>query len=471
MSNVIGRDIQVEQLKKLLISGKSELVVIYGRRRVGKTFLIRETYKRQMLFDVAGIPDGNYKEQLTNFYNEICKRKKTFAKREIPKNWLEAFNLLGEYIDSKKGDKKKVVFIDEFPWMYTHKSKFVQLFSHFWNSYCSKRDDLIVVICGSAASFMVNKVIKDPRGLHHRITLPIRLLPFNLYETELFLKSKKIKLDRYSYLQLYMAIGGIPHYLEKIQPGDSVPMAIDRLCFHKSGLLKDEFNHIFASLFDDSENHIKVVEALARSQKGITREQLIAKSKIGSGGTLTRTVEELCESGFLSEYEPYNNTAKETLFRLTDEYSIFYLKYIRKNKGKSWKTLYTSRSYSSWSGFAFENLCLKHDKQILAGLGLSGIEASSSSWRNKNAQIDLLIDRSDRAINLCELKFSEDAFTITKSYADNLRNKKKEFVKELKNRKNVFVTFITTFGVKPNKHSEAIMDNQVTIDSLFEKGV
>ena len=469
MSKIIGRDRQVEQLEKLINSDKSELVVIYGRRRVGKTFLIRATYKKYIIFEVSGIPGGIYKDQLTNFYNEICRQKKTFAKKEVPKNWLEAFNIFGEYIDSKGGDEKKVLFLDEFPWMYTHKSKFVQLFGHFWNSYCSKRNDLVVVICGSAASFMVNKVMKDPKGLHHRITLPIRLLPFNLYETELFLRSKKVNLDRYSYLQLYMAVGGIPHYLEKIQSGDSVPVAIDKLCFDKSGLLVDEFNHIFASLFDDSDNHIKIVEALATSQKGITRDELIQKSKISSGGTLTKTIEELSESGFLSEYEPYSNTSKETLYRLTDEYSMFYLKYMKKNKGGSWKTLYSSRSYASWSGFAFENLCLKHDRQILIGLGISGIDANSSSWRNDNAQIDLLIDRSDRTINICELKFSESEFTISKSYADNIRNKKREFIAEMKDRKNVFVTFVTTFGVKSNNHSYDVMDNQVTVDSLFKK--
>jgi AAA+ ATPase superfamily predicted ATPase len=469
MSKIVGRERQVEQLEELLHSSKSELVVIYGRRRVGKTFLIRETYKKHMVLEVSGIPDGSYSEQLTNFYNEICAHKKAFAKKETPQNWLEAFNLLGKYIDSKTGGGKKVVFIDEFPWMYTHKSKFIQLFSHFWNSYCSKRTDLIVVICGSAASFMVNKVMKDPKGLHHRITLPIRLLPFNLYETALFLKSKKVNLDRYSYLQLYMAVGGIPHYLEKIHPGDSVPIAIDRLCFDQSGLLVDEFNNIFASLFDNSENHIKIVEALATSQKGITRDQLIAKSKISSGGTLSRTMEELSESGFISEYQPYSNASKQTLYRLTDEYSMFYLKYIKNNKGGSWKTLYTSRSYASWSGFAFENLCLKHDKQILIGLGINGIDANSSSWRNDKAQIDLIIERSDRTINICELKFSEDEFTITKSYADTIRKKKKEFTAVMKGRKNVFVTFVTTFGVKSNSHSQEVMDNQITMDSLFEK--
>ena len=469
MNKIIGRNNEVEQLESLLDSGKSELVVIYGRRRVGKTFLIRQTYKKHMVFEVSGIPDGNYNDQLTNFFNEICRRKKMFSKRETPENWLEAFNLLGKFIDKQIGNKKKVLFIDEFPWIYTHKSKFVQLFGHFWNSYCSKRSDLIVVICGSAASFMVNKVMNDPKGLHHRITLPIRLLPFDLYETELFLKSKKVRLDRYAYLQIYMAIGGIPHYLEKIHSGDSVPVAIDRLCFNKGGLLVDEFNHIFASLFDNSENHMKIVEVLASSQKGITREALITKTKINSGGTLTKTIEELSESGFISEYEPYSNAIKETLYRLTDEYSMFYLKFIKKNKGGSWKTLYSSRSYSSWSGFAFENLCLKHYRQILAGLELGGITANSSSWRNQKAQIDLLIDRTDRTINICELKFSESEFTINKSYAQSVIKKKREFMNEMNDRKNVLTTFVTTFGVKKNNHSDQVMDNQVTMDCLFEK--
>ena len=468
MNKIIGREKQIELLQNALISDKSELIAIYGRRRVGKTFLIRETYAKEIIFEISGIPDGSLNDQLINFYNEISKKSKKFLKKEPLTNWMEAFNMLGEYIDSLKSTKK-VVFIDEFPWMYTHKSKFVQMFGHFWNSYCAKRNDLVVVICGSSASFMVNKVINDRKGLHNRISIPIRLLPFNLYETELFLKSKKIHLDRYAYLQLYMAIGGIPHYLEKIQQGDSVPVAIDRLCFQQDGILVNEFNQIFVSLFENSENHTKIVETLATSQRGMVREELIRKSKISSGGTLTKAIQELIESGFISEYQPYTNKVKETLFRLSDEYSLFYQKFIKNNSGTSWKTLFSSRSYVSWCGFAFETLCLKHTDQILKKLGLSGVDVQSSSWRNENAQIDLLIDRSDRCINICEMKFSESEFVIDKSYADNIRNKKAEFIKELTSRKNVFVTFVTTFGVKSNNHSSQVMDNQITIDSLFEK--
>jgi AAA+ ATPase superfamily predicted ATPase len=466
MGMVIGRENQLFLLNNALISNKSELVAVYGRRRVGKTFLIRETYKKHFVFELSGIPQGDIKDQLMNFYQELVKKSKKMAKYPKPANWMEAFSLLEKFIDGLTTKGKKVIFLDEFPWIYTQKSKFIQLFAHFWNNYCSKRSDLVVVICGSSASFMVNKVINDKFGLHNRITLPIRLLPFTLYETELYLKSRKIHWDRYAYVQLYMAIGGIPHYLEKIQRGDSVATAIDRLCFQKDGVLVNEFNQVFTSLFENASIHIKLVETLALSQKGLTRSEIISKSNINSGGTLSHTLRELIESGFVSESQPYNKV-KETLYRLSDEYSIFYQRFIKPNKNSSWVTLYNSRSYITWCGFAFETLCLKHVRQITKQLGISGMSVNSVSWRNSLAQIDLLLDRSDRCINLCEIKFSESEFVISKSYLESLQRKKEVFKNDLKSRKNLFVTFITAFGVKENDYYNKIVDNQITIDSFF----
>jgi hypothetical protein len=315
---------------------------------------------------------------------------------------------------------------------------------------------------------MINKVINDKKGLHNRISYPIRLLPFNLVETEMFLKSKKINLGRYDYLQIYMAIGGIPHYLDKIVPGDSVATAIDRLCFRTGGPLVDEFNVVFASLFENSSNHVKIVEFLGASKKGLTREEIVSKTGLSSGGSLTRTIKELSESGFISEYKPFHKIKKDAFYRLSDEYSLFFIKYIKNNSDDSWTTLFNSRSYLSWSGLAFEAVCLKHISQIKKALGIGGVSANSSSWRNAKAQIDLVIYRSDNCINLCEMKFSVSEFTISKDYKDSLLNKKSEFYKELTNRKNVFVTMVTTFGVKINPNSSDSMDNQVTMDALFE---
>lgn len=468
MSKIIGRKSELKILQLAINSDRSELVAIYGRRRVGKTFLIRETYKKEIIFEVSGIPDGSYSQQLTNFFNKVIEKSDKFKSRNTPKDWLEAFNLLGEYISTLKSKEKKVVFIDELPWIHTPKSNFISLFSHFWNDFCTKRDDLVVVVCGSAASFMINKVIKDKKGLHNRITYPIRLLPFNLYETELFLKSKKVNLGRYDYLQIYMAIGGIPHYLDKLISGDSVATAIDRLCFQPGGLLVDEFNVVFASLFESSSNHEKIVETLAASKKGLTRDEIVSKTGLSSGGGLTRTLIELSESGFIAEYKPFNKVKKEALYRLSDEYSLFFIKYIKNNSDDSWTALFNSRSYLSWGGLAFESVCLKHVTQIKKALGIGGISANSSSWRNENAQIDLVIDRSDNCVNLCEMKFSVSEFTINKTYNDSLLNKKCEFMKELRSRKNIFITMVTSFGVKINPNSGNSMDNQVTMDSLFE---
>lgn len=468
MGNVIGRKNELNTLQLAINSGKSELIAIYGRRRVGKTFLIREAYKKEIVFEVSGIPNGSYKYQLTNFFNKIVEKSTNFKNRNVPKDWLESFHLLGEYISGLKSKGKKVIFIDELPWMHTPKSNFISLFSHFWNDYCTKRNDLIVVVCGSAASFMINKVIKDKKGLHNRISYPIRLLPFNLYETELFLKSKRINLSRYDYLQIYMAIGGIPHYLDKLIPGDSVATAIDRLCFQPGGLLVDEFNVVFASLFENSSNHEKIVESLAKSKKGLSRDEIVSKTSLSSGGGLTRTLNELSESGFITEHKPFNKVKKEALYRLSDEYSLFFIKYIKNNSDDSWTSLFNSRSYLSWGGLAFEAICLKHIAQIKKALGIGGVSSNSSNWRNNNAQIDLVIDRSDNCINLCEMKFSVSEFTITKTYKDSLLNKKHEFRKSSTSRKNVFTTMVTSFGVKINPNSTSSIDNQVTMNSLFE---
>jgi AAA+ ATPase superfamily predicted ATPase len=469
MEKIIGRERELKILKNAIESDKAELIAIYGRRRVGKTFLIREAYKNETIFDVTGVPDGSYEQQLSNFHKKIVSRSKSLAGSKVPSDWQEAFDLLSQYINTLRSRKKKVLFIDEFPWMHTQRSKFISLFAHFWNDFCTKRSDLVVVVCGSAASFMINKVIKDKKGLHNRITHRIRLSPFSLYESKEFLKSKRINLTDYDYLQIYMAVGGVPHYLEKIQPGDSVATAMDRLCFSENAFLSEEFDDLFVSLFDNSENHEKIVNELSKSGKGLTRGEIVKKTGIGSGGRLTTYLKELSESGFISQYKPLNKKVKETLYRLSDEYSLFYIKFIKNSNGSNWATLFNSRSYISWGGFAFEILCLKHVDQIKRELKIGAVASRNSTWRNENAQIDLVIDRADNVINLCELKFYNQEFTISKKYKEELINKKTEFSKDMSTRKNLFTTMVTTYGVKRNTHSDEVMDIEVTMTCLFQK--
>jgi hypothetical protein len=466
---IIGRKPELALLSETLDSDKPELVAIYGRRRVGKTFLIREHYKSNFVFEVTGLSKGSLSDQIENFTKEIRKRTSDLTIK-TPRKWVVAFTLLEQYIESLSTKKKKVIFIDEFPWMATPRSKFLMAFENFWNHFASKRNDLIVVVCGSAASFMVQKIIKNKGGLHNRITKKIRLLPFNLNETELFLKNKGINYTHYDILQLYMAIGGIPHYLESLKKGDSVTQNIDRICFEKDGVLNDEFYQLFSSLFEDSEKHLAIITALASTRKGISRGELVIKSKVPSGGDFSLKLNELIESGFVSEYNYYQNKKKLSLYRLSDEYSLFFLKFIDKNKAAgpgTWQNLFTSQSYKSWLGFSFETLCLKHIGQIKKGLRIDAIYSINSSWFNDNAQIDLLIDRNDNVINICELKFYNSQFTIDKNYHANLRNKIIEFQKETKTNKNIFLTMVTTFGVNQNQYSTEIMENELTMECLF----
>jgi hypothetical protein len=344
-------------------------------------------------------------------------------------------------------------------------------FGHFWNTYCEKRNDLIVVICGSAASYMVQNIISNQGSLHARLTYKLHIKPFTLYETKAFLESKNIHWGHYHILHLYIAIGGIPHYLNKIQKGESVVQTIQRLCFDVNGDLVNEFEEIFESLFTHSSSHISMVRALAQTNKGLTREELIVQSNLHSGGAFTQALEELIASGFVSKYAALNKKSKNTLYRLSDEYSRFYLKYIEQNKNQGanfWKTLFQSQSYLSWAGFNFETICLKHINQIKKALKIEGIHSVNSSWTSKGAQIDLVIKRDDHWINLCEMKFHSSEYTIEKSELENLRNKIALFKSETRTKDVVAITMITTFGITENANFHEIVENSFTMDVLFE---
>ncbi len=467
---LVGRKFETSILKNALKSNRPELIVVYGRRRVGKTFLIRNVYKNDIRFEFSGIHRSSLKQQLNNFHLTLSKYNTSFKK---PTDWIEAFHQLGNYIDTLTSKKKKVIFVDEFPWFDTRKSKFLPAFDNFWNSYASKKDDIVVVICGSAASYMIKNIIKSKGGLHNRLTQIIKLAPFNLHEAEQLLKHNRVKLSRYDILQIYMTMGGVPHYLEKILPGESVAQAIDRLCFNKNGFLRSEFNNVFASLFDQHDNHEAIIRTLASVRKGLTRNEISTKSKLKSGGTLSKTLLELEESGFIEKYLPYKGT-KDSIYRLSDEYSMFYIKYIEKIKPSNspiWIKMHGQQSYKIWSGFSFETICIKHVEQIKEGLKISGINAIHGSWIEKNtqnsAQIDLLIDRDDNVINICEMKFYNTEYAIDKKYAREIVKKVNSFSSSTKTKKSIFVTFITAYGLVTNQYSNQYVQSELTMDHLF----
>ncbi|MBK7129630.1 MAG: AAA family ATPase [Crocinitomicaceae bacterium] len=468
---MIGRKYEIKRLNESLKSKKSELIAVYGRRRVGKTYLIRKVYEKHIKFEVTGLYGGNHEKQLDIFFYELKKLSKKIKKSDKPKNWKDAFELLKTYINSLRGKSKKVIFIDEMPWLDTHKSDFRMYFGHFWNTYCEKRNDIVIVLCGSAASYMVQNVISNQGSLHARLTYKLQIKPFTLFETKEFLKTKNISWGHYHILHLYLAIGGIPHYLNKIKKGESVVQSIQRLCFDTNGDLVNEFNEIFESLFTHSSSHISIVRALGKSGKGIPRDELITKSKHAGGGAFTRALEELIASGFVTKYPAFDKKVRKMLYRLTDEYSKFYLKYIEPNKNQGenfWKTMFQQQTYLSWAGFNFETICLKHVPLIKKALKIEGIHSNNSSWSVKGAQVDLVIKRADNWVNLCEMKFYSAPLKIGKKELISLRNKVSKFKADTRTKDVVVITMITTYGVVEDNNSHEIVENSFTMDILFE---
>ena len=470
---MVGREYERARLEKSLKTNKSELISIYGRRRIGKTYLIRQVYQKYTKFEMTGMYAGTSQQQLEIFHDALSRVSSRFAKVDVPVNWHDAFELLKTYINGLRGKSKKVIFIDEFPWIDTHKSSFLSYFGHFWNTYCEKRSDLVVVICGSSASYMVHNIGANKGSLHSRIEYTLELQPFSLYETRLYLKSKSINWPNKSILQLYIAIGGIPHYLSKIQKGQSVVQNIQRLCFDSNGDLTKEFDEIFESLFEHSQLHVKIVRALAVTQRGITRKQLLESTKVTDNGDFTKAINELKVSGFVSEYHAIGKKVKDKLFRLSDEYSNFYIKYIEPNKNQGvdfWKMKAQSQSYLSWAGFNFETICLKHVEQIKMALGIRAIQSVNSSWSTDGAQVDLVIARKDNWINLCEMKFYDKEYRMDVKERKRIENKVAKFRLDTKTKDAISVTMISTYGVIENENYLEVADDNLIMDILFEKG-
>lgn len=471
----IGREKEKTILHKALASKEAEMVAVIGRRRVGKTFLIKSTYSEYIQFQMSGIQNATIERQLENFAYRLSLAAQKEDLIETPPNWFRAFTTLINHLKALNLTEKYVVFFDEVPWMATHKSDFIQGLSFFWNSWAVDQD-IVVVICGSAASWMIQKVVNHTGGLHNRITRRINLKPFTLSETEEYFKSRNIPLNSYHIVQIYMALGGIPHYLKEIEAGKSAIQNINDVCFSENGLLKNEFSKLYPSLFDRPDNHIAVVRALATKRKGMTREEIIRISKIKNGGSLTKVLQELEESGFITSYYAYGKKKKDKLFRLTDEYSLFYLHFIEKNiyqGNDTWNHLSQTQQYKIWSGYTFESICIKHLPQIKKALSIGGVYAISSSFfkkgtsTEKRAQIDLLLDRKDQVINLFEIKFYEKEFVITRAYAQTLKDKKDIFQETTKTKKMIFWTFIAPFGLKHNQHSLDLVYNVLGLEALF----
>jgi uncharacterized protein len=474
VSKIIGRNAQKRIFKEALASDKSEFVVVYGRRRVGKTFLIKNALGKHINFEMSGIKDGDMRDQLENFADKLSE----FSKTEVgkPSTWMQAFALLRKYLSNGGTKKKKTIFLDELPWIDTDKSKFLGMLGHFWNDWAAY-NNVLLVVCGSAASWMIKNVLDNKGGLHNRATQYVPLQPFSLAETELFLQSKNIKANRYQIVELYMALGGIPYYLDLLKSDQSIAQNIDRLCFDPNGFLREEFGRLYKSLFDKAENHIAVVKALASKWKGLSRNEIAALTGMNNAGSLTRVLEELERSAFIQSHPPFGKKKKGVIFRLTDNYSLFYLKVIAQQGGMRPKNVFLqifgSPDFRVWCGYAFENTCFTHYRQIASALGIAAILHEFSSFQfagdetNEGIQIDLLVDRADGVINLCEVKFSNADYKLIPAYKKTLRERAATFAAVTGTRKSILNTLVTTFGLANATEHTDVVQNVVTLDDLF----
>jgi len=474
---MIGRKQEVSELNRIYNRNKAELVAIYGRRRVGKTYLVDETFAGKITFRHAGLsPEkedsrGLLKLQLEHFYNSLDIQG--MEKCDKPTNWLEAFLLLEKFLQAKDDGSRQVVFLDELPWLDTPKSGFIRAFEGFWNTWGCHRKNLMVIVCGSANSWIQDKLINNHGGLYNRVTYEMKLSPFNLSECEQLYKEYNVNMSRYDIAQSYMIFGGIPYYMGYINPKMSLAQNVDNLFFNKDAVLRDEYNKLFASIFTNPDVVKNIVRLLYTRNAGYTRKEILEKLKITDGGSLSKHINALISSDFVIKYVPFGFGKREEHYKLIDPFCIFYLHFIegQKNGEKFWQQNATSASISSWRGFAFENVCFNHIEQIKFALGIPAVIAETSAWSKKEddtdgVQIDLLINRKDNVINMCEIKYYSGPFKVDKEYYAKILGRQAILSEKVSPKTSIHSTLITTFGLADNEYSGAFV-NTVTLDDLF----
>ncbi len=480
---IIGRAKEIKILDSVWRSREAEFIAIYGRRRVGKTHLIRKYFSDKGIFlETSGEKDQQLQKQLENFMGVLSKTFFKGAPLLIPRSWGKAFDFFTKELERVAKTKKVILFFDELPWMATKKSGLLQAIDYYWNLHWSRFPNFILVACGSAASWMLEKLIYAKGGLHKRITKKILLEPYNLKDTKEFLEKNGVRLNHKQVLDIYMAIGGIPFYLKAVVKGLSAAQNIDAICFQKNGLLYNEFTNLFQSLFEHVDVSLAIVKEIMKHGNEISREELILATKIKSGGTLNKRLQELEAFGFIQGFLPYGRKQRDRFYRIVDEFSLFYLQWIEPvldsglnvEKGY-WKNMAKTPAVSTWAGYAFENICLKHISQISIALDIENIPYTVGSWRyipkigvqNDGAQIDLLFDRQDGVVTLCEIKYSNKPFSIDKTYGKQLIRKMTVFKQQLRMKKQIFLAMLTTMGLKSTNWSNDLVQNEVTMEDLF----
>ena len=476
---MIGRVRETRELNTLYESGRPELVAIFGRRRVGKTYLVDETFKGRITFRHAGLSPadqsggGTLDAQLEHFYYSL--RLQGCGARKRPRSWLEAFFLLEQHLEQIDNGSRQLIFIDELPWLDTPRSGFITAFEGFWNTWACHRDNVMVVVCGSASSWVLDKLVNNHGGLYNRVTYELELRPFTLAESEAFFRERGVALSRYDIAQAAMIVGGVPYYLGYFQRDLSLAQNVDALFFSPGARLRDEYGRLFSSIFDDSQQTQAIVSLLGTNRKSFTRGEIVKRLGTADGARLSDNLRALEASGFVIRYTPFGERANAVRYKLVDAFCKFYLHFCSGASAQGegfWQQNVSSHAVTSWRGFAFEDICFGHIDQIKAALGISGVATTQSAWSEETedgdgVQIDLLISRNDNVVNMCEAKFYSDDFTVTKSYYRQLLRRQEILGDRISPKAAVHSTLITTFGLKHNEYS-GLFTNVVTLDDLFK---
>lgn len=477
MHMIIGREKEIEKLEELYSNDKSDFVAVYGRRRVGKTFLISELFENRFSFRHAGLspielalsPEKKLQNQLQHFYRSLTKSGMKESKK--PTNWLDAFYMLEDFLDQQNDGSKQVVFFDEIQWLDTPKSGFLSALEGFWNNWGCFRHNLLLIVCGSSTSWITNKLINNVGGLYNRLTYTIHLMPFDLYQCEKYLETNHFEISRYDMTELYMVFGGIPYYFNYLDRKLSVSQNINNIFYEDNAPLKNEFNNLFDATFAKPEMIKSIIKSLYKTNKGLTRTEIINATGIPNGGELSMMLNALLAGGFIMKYIPYSENKRYEYYKLVDPFCLFYLHFV--NEGKKFDI--HSQNTISWRGYAFENVCFNHINQIKQALGINGVVSNEYMWlkghddESEGAQIDLVIDRKDNVVNLCEIKFYNEEFSIDNEYHLNIEHKKNALYQAKKKKTaTISMVLISTYGLKQNQYRFDFA-NVIVLDDLFQK--
>jgi len=463
---MIGREKERNELMKAKNSAYSEFVAVYGRRRVGKTFLIRETFGYSFVFQHAGVKNKNTVIQLDRFRQSLV--ESGYADCPVLKNWYKAFDALKVVISASRQDKK-VVFIDEMPWLDRPNANFVSALENFWNAWASARKDVLLIACGSASSWILRKLVYNKEGLHNRVTYRISLQPFTLKECAAYARELGLEYTNGQLAECYMVLGGIPYYWHYLERGKSVAQNIDEMFFAGVDKLENEFDELYASLFKAHEPYVQVVTALSVKKVGMTREELSRTSGLPETGRMTSVLDDLERCGFIRKYVPMGKVNRGAVYQLMDNFTLFYFRFIKPNHGIDrhyWSKMLPSSVHSSWAGLAFERLCLQHVEQIKGALQIRGVISTEYALYTQQAQIDLLIDRNDGIVNVCEMKFSDGEYEIAKKDHEAMRSRLRAVRETTGTRKALHTTFVTTCGLLYNAYANDVQ-SKVVLDDLF----